>query len=474
MARIRCPKCDMMIPLDDAERGRPVECPECGHNLRLGAGSAGSAEAQAATQPRRDGREAESSGASAGAGGVLIILGVAVGLLALCGGGAALVVFLFWARVDSAPMAPAPAMVMAKDGIGLEKEAAPVALFVPAGVLTTFPEAMPPAATIATDPGTVPVLKFDQGRSLSANRKLGSVAVLPDNERCLTAASDGTVEVWNYRTGQQDRQFTVPNAKPISLTSAPDGNRLLIGCANPQNAKFVTVWDLAAQRELWLSGANKGSYQEVSLSPNGRRVLIRNGDMRAGGGHLMILDLASGDWVGAIQGAEDNRIDRAAWYPNGRQILVARGTSGREAERVAVWDPESGDEVPFMDLRQKGVMSPLEYWAASPAGDRLFLRVGRTGILLSTATTEVLWKVSLQTATRAGVAFSNNGGRVMFWGGAAEDGQLNDCFIHILDVQTGKEICRLESVDPFQSAAFTPDGQGIVAVSRGLTYWQLP
>ena len=62
----------------------------------------------------------------------------------------------------------------------------------------------------------------------------------------------------------------------------------------------------------------------------------------------------------------------------------------------------------------------------------------------------------------------------MCWGGSIAGKQKwVDCFVHVLDTSTGQEVCRLEGEVPFQSAVFTPDGKGVLAVSKGLAYWPL-
>ena len=86
----------------------------------------------------------------------------------------------------------------------------------------------------------------------------------------------------------------------------------------------------------------------------------------------------------------------------------------------------------------------------------------------------MLTKVRVETGTYGGAAFSRDGKRALCWGGVSVGGRMVDCFVHVLDAATGREVCRLQSGSDFRSAAFSPDGKGVLAVSRGLAYWTLP
>jgi hypothetical protein len=104
----------------------------------------------------------------------------------------------------------------------------------------------------------------------------------------------------------------------------------------------------------------------------------------------------------------------------------------------------------------------------------LFLRTGREAGLVDLATRKVLWRTVIETMTHAGSAFSPDGRWVACWGGASRGGKPVDCFVHILDARTGKEVCRLEGPTAFDGAAFTPDGKGVLTTSRRLAYYPLP
>ena len=71
--------------------------------------------------------------------------------------------------------------------------------------------------------------------------EVNSVAFSPDGERLASAGGDGTVKVWNSRTGRVIR--TIPNAHErfaCSVAFHPDGKHLASVGADEQ----VKVWDL--------------------------------------------------------------------------------------------------------------------------------------------------------------------------------------------------------------------------------------
>ncbi len=452
MVRIRCPKCQSTIPVEGPARGGEVACPGCGARLRVGHGK------PAAPAARLPAREVMPEAVAFPPPGALTPLWVGAGVAGVLVAVALVIVF----RPRSGPE-PSP---------GPEPIPAPV-LFTPPAVIPDFPDELPPGSVIASGPGAVPVLGVNQGRGLSASRSIGAVAALPDNERCVSGSYDGTVEVWNYRTGQKERDFPVPNALVMSVAPSPDGARLAFGCRDQQFRKFVVAWDLAGGRELWRSEPVQGFYQEVAVSPDGTRVMALNADSASPAGLVRIWGLAGGELLKTLRG-EKGYILRAAWHPNGRQVLLGRASAGRSEKRATVWDPETGNEVPFMGLKSKRITTELTYWAVSTSADRMLIRMGPDLLFVDPARAAVLARVRIETATYSGAAFAKDGRRAMCWGGASRGGRGVDNFVHILDGQDGREVCRLESVASFQSAAFTPDGKGVLAASRGLAFWPLP
>ncbi len=60
-----------------------------------------------------------------------------------------------------------------------------------------------------------------------AYREVTSVAWSPNGERIASGGVDGTVQVWDARTGQPLHTYTDPEDSPIaSVAWSPDGERI--------------------------------------------------------------------------------------------------------------------------------------------------------------------------------------------------------------------------------------------------------
>ena len=81
---------------------------------------------------------------------------------------------------------------------------------------------------------------------------VNGVAFSPDGERLASASGDGTIRIWNSRTGDEVKTLSAHADAVVSVAFHPDGNHL----ASTGADRKVKVWDLTTGREVFSAECN--------------------------------------------------------------------------------------------------------------------------------------------------------------------------------------------------------------------------
>ena len=278
---------------------------------------------------------------------------------------------------------------------------------------------------------------------LSQEKEVNGVAFSPDTERLASAGADGTIRIWNSRTGKVIQDIPAHSDAVVSVMFHPDGKHLASRGADLK----VKVWDLTKpDQPVFSEPCNAvrkfGTAYTVAFSSDGRLLAA---------GHDPVVKVW--DW-------KNRRLLHDLPGHNFHSIPVAFSSDGRLAtgtfrEGLKLWDPETGRMLRtiYADRHPGSALafSPDGKWLASAS-------FGRTVKLSDTTTGEVRHTFDLHTGNVECVAYSANGSRLASGG--------EDKTVRVWDATSGREMLGLDGhTERCACVAFSPDGHRLASAS---------
>jgi WD40 repeat protein/serine/threonine protein kinase len=281
--------------------------------------------------------------------------------------------------------------------------------------------------------------------------EVNSLAFSPGGEWIAGAGGDGTIKVWNSRTGAEVQAFPAHAKSVFSVAFHPEG-RYLASTGADENGGKVKVWDWATGQEKFadLCGADhdRGTAYCVAFSPDGRRLAAGSG------GAVTVWDWENHQPVlPPLRGHVDKGIC-VAFSRDGRRLA-----SGSWDGVIHIWDAQTGELLHTLSEHHH-VVSALAF---NRDGTRLVsacfdrsLKVwdATTGLCLRTLTGHIGLVLS--------VAFSPDGSRIASAG--------EDKTVRVWETATGREVLDLRGhAESSQGLAFSSDGLRLASGSWDTT-----
>ena len=269
------------------------------------------------------------------------------------------------------------------------------------------------------------------------------LAFSPDGSLLASGSYDGTITLWDPRTGARVRGPFEANKYVQTLAFSPDG-KLLASSGD----RTVILWDPATGERVGQFDGPASTVYHVAFSPDGHTLGALVAD-----GTIWRWDVASDETIGTPIRSPHGRFWDMAFSPDGRSI-ASSGTDGA----VRLWDVTTGAQIGDPLLTHGGLVAAVGFspdggtLASTDGGGRVALWDPATGHLRAT------FRVS--TDPLNDLAFSPDGS-VLATG--SDDGH-----VRLWDPRTRSEVggTLAGQEGGTESLAFSPDGSLLASGSK--------
>ncbi len=171
----------------------------------------------------------------------------------------------------------------------------------------------------------------EEGRLVEGlNRAVTAIAFTPDGQFLISGAEDGTIYVWNVRTGALVREFVGHADRITQIVMSADGKRVLTSSAD----RAAILWDFETGQLFRRFIGHTGAVNSIALNANGSEILTGSTD-----GRMIVWDIDTGQSQQQFIGAE-SPIVSVAFSPTGRQVL-----SGSLDGRTTLWEVDTAAQI---------------------------------------------------------------------------------------------------------------------------------
>ncbi len=276
-----------------------------------------------------------------------------------------------------------------------------------------------------------------------------SVSFSPDGKKIVSGSADKTIRIWDAQTGKQIGGPIIGHEAPVnSVSFSPDGKKIVSGSAD----RTIRIWD--AQIGEPIGDTIKGymlAVKSVSFSPDGKKIVSGHDDRI-----IRIWDAQTGKPIGKPITGHASAVPSVSFSPDGKKLV-----SGSADGSIRIWDAQTGEQIGEPIIGHKSLVNSVSF---SPEGKKI--------VSGSSDGTIRIWDV--KTGEQIGepligdmffvysAMFSSDGKKIVS-GGCDGVIRIWDSENFKIEMQIGESI--FESTLSVKSVLFSPDGKKIVSES---------
>ena len=274
------------------------------------------------------------------------------------------------------------------------------------------------------------------------------VAFTPNGEKILGRSPEGTLRVWDVRSGSIVETFTGPSG--LNLAVAPDGRTAV---SEAQDGSII-AWDLNGAQRLGRTFRWRSPQQGCPttpcfwIAPHSSLMAEALAD-----GSVALVDLRAHRFTAALPARNGRHADALAFFPDGR-TLASGGSNGH----LTLWDVKARSVARTLRFRDR-------VWWVAVSPDAKLLAVQTQGQGSSNSRVEVREVASGAVRYRHVVRFGHRGlefspnGRQLAAVGCCERGST----IEVWDARSGAKLYTPKLKGQTTAIAFSPNGRLLAA-----------
>lgn len=272
-------------------------------------------------------------------------------------------------------------------------------------------------------------------------RDVLAIAVSPAGDRIASAAEDGTLRVWDARTGRGLLTLHTGARRALSAAFSPDGRQVACGTDDGR----VRMWDARDGATATDLRKHEGAVWALAFSPGG--------DLVASGGRDHALRVWRRDGADLWRRDVEDVLTAVAFSPDGERLAV---TKTRPC--VTLFSARTGEPIHRVEGFEDTPWS-VEF---SPDGARLAVAAADGSVRVFDAALQPLAELDLPDERLFTCAFSPDGRRVACGGTGRR--------VHLWTPGSDAAPVALPAHGGWVNAvAFTPDGESVVSGSADRT-----
>ncbi|MBR4678872.1 MAG: hypothetical protein IKO99_12800 [Bacteroidales bacterium] len=272
-----------------------------------------------------------------------------------------------------------------------------------------------------------------------------SASFSPDGRYIVSASLDGTIKIWDAKTGQHvEKPLEGHTAEVKSALFSPDGKYIV---STSQYDYAVRIWDAKTGQQVGSPLVGHTNYlNSAAFSPDGRYIVSASDDSTA-----RIWDTKTIQQVGEPL-KHPNHVYHASFSPDSRYIVTVSD------DKAWVWDVETGQQV-GEPLESKKEEDRIHDATFSPDGKYIVTALPFSVIFWNTNTRQQVDEYEYEKYIQT-VTYSPDGKYIMVSG--------HNCAM-INDTASGYSYKLIGHTADITSVTFSPDSRYIVSASEDHT-----